>query len=90
MVVHLFLFKTILLVGFEMQPSALPSHTSAKHPWPSFFSRNNESRATSQASLASPEVCGVQLDAITVKLKHKPSAFSTGEEINKENSPYNP
>jgi hypothetical protein len=71
-------------------PSALPSHTSAKHPCPSFFSRNNESRATSQASLANPEVCGVQLDETTVKLKHKPSAFSTGKGINKENSPYNP
>lgn len=62
--VYVFLFKTILLIGFEMQPkqnvpSALPSHTSAKHPWPSFFFRNNESRATSQASLANPEVCGV-------------------------------
>lgn len=62
--VYVFLFKIILLIGFEMQPkqnvpSALPSHTSAKHPWPSFFFRNNESRATSQASLANPEVCGV-------------------------------
>lgn len=67
-------------------PSALPSHTSAKHPCPSFFSRNKEWRATSQASLANPEVCGAQLDEITVKLKHKPSAFSTGKGINKENT----
>lgn len=91
MVTCAFLFTSVLFVGFEMQPkqnvpSALPSHTSAKHPWPSFFSRNNEWRATSQASLANPEVCGVQLDEITVKLKHKPSAFSTGEGINKENT----
>lgn len=95
MATHAFLFKTVLFTGSEMEPkqnvpSALPSHTSAKHPCPSFFSRDNEARAISQASLANPEVCGVQLDEITVKLKHKPSAFSTGKGINKENSPYNP
>lgn len=91
MVTYTSLFKTVLFTGSEMLPkqnvpSALPSHTSAKHPCPSFFSRDNEPRATSQASLANPEVCGVQLDEITVKLKHKPSAFSTGKGINKKNT----
>lgn len=46
----------------------LPIHTSPKHPWPNLTSSLKDSLGISQASFASPCVCGFTVGHTVVSL----------------------